>query len=97
MNSEARLLFEETLEMRRKVLGPRHVDTAATMQSLAMLLDQIGETEKAKPLYSMIVEAAESLLVSKAACPIHSEWVTLPCCWKKLAKQNRRTCFIRRS
>jgi len=44
-------LFNETLQMRRRLLGSEHQDVAETLNGFAMLLQAQGQTERAEALY----------------------------------------------
>ncbi|MDO8721860.1 MAG: CHAT domain-containing protein [Syntrophales bacterium] len=49
--AEAIPIAERIRAIREKVLGPEHSDTAASLNSLALLYDTIGAYDKAEPLY----------------------------------------------
>jgi tetratricopeptide (TPR) repeat protein len=48
--SQAELLVREVLEIREKALGPEHPDTAGSLNDLAVLLLQQGDSAGARPL-----------------------------------------------
>jgi tetratricopeptide (TPR) repeat protein len=54
-NDEARALDEELLPIRKRVLGPEHPETLATINSLANTWRHDGNVEKAKPLYEQVL------------------------------------------
>jgi len=56
---EARKLFEETLAIENRVLGPEHPDTLATMHNLALVIGDLGRLEDACKLFE------ETLAVQK--------------------------------
>jgi len=59
--SEARAIFERVLAIREKVLGPEHPGTAASMNSLAGLLQTTGEYEAALQLYQRALVICEKV------------------------------------
>ncbi len=54
--SEARPLFERSLAIDEKTLGPEHPDVAITLNNLAILLEQQGSYAEARPLYERGLE-----------------------------------------
>jgi hypothetical protein len=59
---EARALFDEALETRRRVFGHDHPDTIGSMSNLAVLLRRTGELEQAEELSRATVESARNAL-----------------------------------
>ena len=55
-------LYRRALEIREKVLGLEHSDTAYSLNNLASLLDSKGDYETAKPLYQRALEIREKVL-----------------------------------
>ena len=45
--AEARAIYEELLAIRRRVFGPEHPDTLATMRELAVLYAKADRSEEA--------------------------------------------------
>jgi tetratricopeptide (TPR) repeat protein len=60
--AQARPLFEHALAIREKTLGPEHVDTAASLNNLAVLLMAQGNLAGARPLYERLLTIAEKVL-----------------------------------
>ena len=56
--SEAEPLFLEELEARRRTLGAEHLDTLASINSMATLLQAQGELSEAEPLFLEALEAS---------------------------------------
>ena len=50
------------LEARREVLGPRHLDTAAGLNNLAIMLQMSGDLAAARPLYERASEIQREVL-----------------------------------
>ena len=48
--AKAEPLFKEALQIRQKVLGPEHPDTAQSLNNLAELYQAMGDYAKAEPL-----------------------------------------------
>ena len=48
--------------IREEVLGPRHPDTALSLNNLGALLDSLGDLAGARPYYERAVEIAEERL-----------------------------------
>ncbi len=55
-------LAERALALREKVLGAEHPDTAASLNSLALLYDNKGDYAKAEPLYQRALAIREKAL-----------------------------------
>ena len=53
---EAEPLYKRALEIRERVLGPDHPDTATSLNNLAILYDNQGRYEEAEPLYKRALE-----------------------------------------
>src|SRR5437660_1705048 len=60
--SEAIPQYEKALALAPKVYGSDHIETAALMNSLALLYKQQGEYAKAEPLYHRSLEIREAKL-----------------------------------
>ncbi len=54
-------LFQDTLEMRRRLLGSEHKDVAETLNGFAMLLQAQGETARAEALYREALDVNRTL------------------------------------
>jgi tetratricopeptide (TPR) repeat protein len=63
--AEARRLFEDALAIYEKALGPEHPDTAATLNSLALLLQDQGDLAGARPLFERALAIYEKALGSE--------------------------------
>ena len=48
--AKAERLYQEALEIRQKVLGPEHPDTATSLNNLAELYERMGDYAKVEPL-----------------------------------------------
>ena len=59
---EAEPLFRQSLEIRQKVLGPEHPDTAQSLNNLAVLLQDAGKLGEAEPLYRQTLEIDQKVL-----------------------------------
>ena len=60
--AKAEPLFKEALEIRQKVLGREHPDTAASLNNLAKLYWAMGDYAKAEPLYKEALEIRQKVL-----------------------------------
>jgi tetratricopeptide (TPR) repeat protein len=60
--TKAEPLFLKALEIREKVLGEEHPDTASSYNNLALLYNSKGEYEKAEPLFLKALEIREKVL-----------------------------------
>jgi tetratricopeptide (TPR) repeat protein len=56
---EAERLFQRALAIRERVLGSEHTDTAASLNNLAELYDDLGKYEEAEPLYQRALAIRE--------------------------------------
>ncbi|WP_200867669.1 tetratricopeptide repeat protein [Acidithiobacillus thiooxidans] len=56
------LLFRRALEVREKVLGQEHPDTATSLNNLAGLLQAQGKLTEAEPLFRRTLEIQEKAL-----------------------------------
>ena len=54
-------LYRRALEIREKVLGREHPDTATSLNNLAVLLENKGDYEGAEPLYRRALEIYEKV------------------------------------
>jgi tetratricopeptide (TPR) repeat protein len=59
---EARKLFEQTLEIQRRILGPEHPDTLRSMNSLANVLQNQGQLEEARALHEQALAILRRIL-----------------------------------
>ena len=48
---EAESLYQRALEIRERILGPEHPDTACSLNNLAALYDVQDKYQEAEPLY----------------------------------------------
>ena len=55
-------LMRQALEIREKILGPEHRDTATALSNLANLLSSKGDYDGAEPLYRRALETDEKVL-----------------------------------
>ena len=60
--AKAEPLFRQALQIREKVLGPKHPHTAASLDSLALLYDHKGDYAKAEPLFRRALQIREKVL-----------------------------------
>ena len=60
--TKAEPLYQETLLIRQKVLGPEHPDTAQSLNNLAGLYRDMGEYAKAEPLYQEALRIWQKVL-----------------------------------
>jgi len=60
--AKAKPLYEQALEIRKKVLGPEHPDTAASLNNLAQLYCSKGDYAKAEALYQQALEIFQKVL-----------------------------------
>jgi tetratricopeptide (TPR) repeat protein len=63
------------LDIREKELGPDHVDVAASLNNIAVLLKTSGQFEEAEEMYNRSIAIKE-----KALGPNHPQVPALPCC-----------------
>jgi len=61
-HAEAEPLYGRALEIRQKVLGPEHPDTATSLDNLAGLYDSQGRYAEAEPLHRRALEIGEKAL-----------------------------------
>ena len=59
---EAEPLYQRSLTIREKVLGPEHPDVATSLNNLAALYDAQGKYEEAEPLYQRSLTIREKVL-----------------------------------
>eukprot|EP00752_Nemacystus_decipiens_P017370 g15565.t2 len=59
---DAKPLYERSLAIREKVLGPDHPDVASSLNNLAGLLFSLGNYDDAKPLYERSLAIHEKVL-----------------------------------
>ena len=59
---EARKLHEQTLEIRRRILGPEHPDTLWSMNNLAIVLGEQGKHDEARKLLEQTLEIRRRIL-----------------------------------
>jgi eukaryotic-like serine/threonine-protein kinase len=59
---KARELYEEALTIRRRTLGPRHPEVAATAADLGLVLFDLGHWRQALGLYEEALEIRESIV-----------------------------------
>ena len=62
MYEEAQPLLEQSLDLRREVLGPRHEDVASSMNALASLLSNKGQYQEAEASYREALAIRKKLL-----------------------------------
>jgi tetratricopeptide (TPR) repeat protein len=55
-------LYQRSLDIREKMLGPQHPDVAQTLNNLAELYRQMGDYNKALPLYQRALKIVEKKL-----------------------------------
>ena len=60
--AKAEPLLKEALEIRRKVLGREHPDTATSLNNLAELYQAMGDYAKAEPLFKEALEICQKVL-----------------------------------
>ena len=65
-------LHEEELRASRETLGDRHPDTLSAIDSMATLLEDMGQLEEARPLYEEALHASREVLGDR-----HPETLTL--------------------
>jgi tetratricopeptide (TPR) repeat protein len=58
----ARPYYEKALEIRKKVLGEEHPDTAHSLNNMGALLDSMGELPAARPYYEKALEINKKVL-----------------------------------
>ena len=59
---EAAQLFEETLDIRKRVLGPEHPDTLESMNGLAVSYWSLGQMKAAAQLFKETLEIRKRAL-----------------------------------
>jgi tetratricopeptide (TPR) repeat protein len=72
--AKAEPLLQEALEIRRRVLGSQHPDTAQSSNNLAELYEAMGDYAKAEPLYEALWAPIGQALASQTCCfrrPVH--------------------------
>lgn len=60
--AQATQLAEHAAEIRRRILGKQHVDTAESLNNLAVMYQRMGDYAKAEPLYRQALETEKKLL-----------------------------------
>ncbi len=63
---QSQSLFEQALDIRRRIFGPEHRDTLATMYRLSWLLNKQGHYAEAEKLQSQTLEIQRRVLGSEA-------------------------------
>jgi tetratricopeptide (TPR) repeat protein len=58
----AQPLYQRALDIREQALGPKHPDTATSLNNLAGLLQAQGDYEAAQPLYQRALDILEARL-----------------------------------
>jgi len=61
-NAQAEPLYSQTLELRRRSLGPEHPDTLTSMNNLANVYWSQGNYPQAEALYSQTLEIQRRVL-----------------------------------
>ena len=59
---DAEPLYRESLEIRRKALGPEHPDVGASLNNLAVLLFNTGRLQEAEPVLCECIEIQRKAL-----------------------------------
>ena len=59
---DARRLGERVLAMRKRVLGPEHLDTMQSAHVLAMVLQDLGHLDESRVLYERVLTMRERVL-----------------------------------
>jgi tetratricopeptide (TPR) repeat protein len=60
--NEAEAMYRQVLELREKILGPKHPDTLTTVNDLGSVLSRQGKLEEAEAMYQQVLEAREQVL-----------------------------------
>jgi tetratricopeptide (TPR) repeat protein len=60
--AKAEPLYQEALQIRQRVLGPEHPDTATSLNSLAALYQEMKAYAKAEPLYQEALRIRQKVL-----------------------------------
>ncbi len=60
--AQAQPLFEQTLSIKERSLGPEHPDTATSLDNLASLYKDVGQDVQAQPLYKRALAIREKVL-----------------------------------
>jgi hypothetical protein len=55
-------MHHQVLELREKVLGPEHLDTLASMDNLALVLNSLGKYEAAEEMHWRALELRRRVL-----------------------------------
>ncbi len=89
-------LYQRSLKITEKVLGPNHPDVATVLNDLALLYDKQGKYEAAEPLYQRSLTIAE-----KALGPNHPNVATvlknLSDVYKKMGRDDEARNYSERS
>jgi serine/threonine protein kinase/tetratricopeptide (TPR) repeat protein len=72
--SRAQSLYEHTIEIRRRVLGPEHPDTLSSMNNLASVLDHQGRYAEAEKLYRETIDVKRRVLGPEHPDTLTSMW-----------------------
>jgi hypothetical protein len=64
-NAEAETVYRQVLSVKRRVLGPAHVNTLSTAGNLAIALHDQGKHAEAEPLYREVLAAKRRVLGSE--------------------------------
>ena len=62
MYEEARVQQEQALAIRRRELGPKHPDTAESMNNMGVVLDNMGRSAEAEPLFLVALATRREVL-----------------------------------
>jgi tetratricopeptide (TPR) repeat protein len=83
--AKAEPLYQESLQIRQKVLGPEHPETALSLNSLALLYWATGEYAKAEPLLQEALRIVQKVLGSEHPDTARS-LNNLACCTRRWAR-----------
>ena len=61
-HDKAEPLYKRALDIREKVLGPRHQSVAVVLDNLALLYQAQGHYDKAEPLFIRALDIFEKVL-----------------------------------
>ena len=66
---KAESLFNQSLEIRKRIFGLEHPDTASTLNNIGLLYESLGKYEDAEPLLKQSLDAKKEMKVLKKSLP----------------------------
>jgi tetratricopeptide (TPR) repeat protein len=94
--ADARPLYERSLAIHEKVLGPEHPDTATSLNNLACLVRDMGLREEAEPLFRRAIAIGEKILGGEHP-DVATRWSNLACLLRDAGRTDDAEALFRRA